>query len=80
MTDEVSTMDDEFIIKRKGRSLAALVPVERLEQMRRFARRRALEFMQQQRPGPLNGRRVDELAAEAKRWARSRASKTRRRT
>ena len=61
MTDRVSTMDvrqrigdmlnrvalrhDEFIIERKGKPLAALVPVERLEQMRRFARRHALEFM-----------------------------------
>ncbi len=51
MTDKVSTMDvrarigdmlnrvalrhDEFIIERKGKALAALVPVERLEQMRR---------------------------------------------
>ena len=57
MTDKVSTMDvrqrigdmlnrvalrrDEFIIERKGKPLAALVPVERLEQMRRFARRHA---------------------------------------
>src|SRR5258708_39354495 len=61
MTDKVSTMDvrarigdmlnrvalrhDEFIIERKGKALAALVPVERLEQMRRFARRHALDFM-----------------------------------
>ena len=64
MADRVSTMDvrqrigdmlnrvalrhDEFIIERKGKPLAALVPVERLEQMRRFARRHALEFMDQQ--------------------------------
>jgi hypothetical protein len=36
------------MIERNGRPLAALVPVERLEQMRRFARRHALEFMHQQ--------------------------------
>ena len=55
MTEKVSTMDvrarigdmlnrvalrhDEFVIERKGKPLAALVPVERLEQMRRGAYR-----------------------------------------
>ena len=95
MTDRVSTMDvrqrigdmlnrvalrhDEFIIERKGKPLAALVPVERLEQMRRFARRHALEFMDQQQPGALTDTQAAELAADATRWAR-RASKSGRKT
>ena len=95
MTDKVSTMEvrarigdmlnrvalrhDEFIIERKGKPLAALVSVERLEQMRRFARRHALEFMDQQRPGALTDAQASELAADAKRWARS-SSKSRRKT
>ncbi len=95
MTDKVSTMDvrqrigdmlnrvalrhDEFIIERKGKPLAALVPVERLEQMRRFARRHALEFMDQQEPGTLTDSQASKLAADAKRWARS-SSKARRKT
>jgi prevent-host-death family protein len=94
MTDRVSTMDvrarigdmlnrvalrhDEFIIERKGKPLAALVPVERLEQMRRFARRHALDFMEQQQPGAVTDVEASELAAEAKRWARG--SKSRRKT
>jgi prevent-host-death family protein len=94
VTDKVSTMDvrarigdmlnrvalrhDEFIIERKGKPLAALVPVERLEQMRRFARRHALDFMEQQQPGALTDAQASELAADAKRWAR--ASKSRRKT
>jgi prevent-host-death family protein len=94
MTDKVSTMDvrarigdmlnrvalrhDEFIIERKGKPLAALVPVERLEQMRRFARRHALDFMEQQQPSALTDAQASELAAEAKRWAR--ASRSRRKT
>lgn len=94
MADKVSTMDvrarigdmlnrvalrhDEFIIERKGKPLAALVPVERLEQMRRFARRHALEFMEQQQPGELTDARASELAADAKRWARG--PKSRRKT
>src|SRR3981081_2503112 len=95
MPDRVSTMDvrqrsgdmlnrvalrhDEFIIERKGKPLAALVPVERLEQMRRFARRHALEFMDQQPPSSLTDAACAELAAGAKRGARS-SSKSRRKT
>ena len=94
MTDRVSTMDvrqrigdmlnrvslrhDEFIIERKGKPLAALVPVERLEQMRRFARQHALEFMERQQPSALTDSEASELAADAKRWARG--SKSRRKT
>ena len=91
MADTVSTMDvrqrigdmlnrvalrhDEFIIERKGKPLAALVPVERLEQMRRFARRHGREFMEQQKPSALSDKQAMELAAEAKQWARRRASR-----
>jgi hypothetical protein len=86
MTDKVSTMDvrqrigdmlnrvalrnDEFIIERKGKALAALVPVERLEQMRRFARRHALDFLAQQQRGALTDKQASELALDAQRWAR----------
>ena len=86
MTDRVSTIDvrqrlgdmlnrvalrhDEFIIERKGKALAALVPVERLEQMRRFARRHALDFITQQQDGALTDKQASELALEAQRWAR----------
>lgn len=93
MADKVSTMDvrqrigdmlnrvalrhDEFIIERKGKPLAALVPVERLEQMRRFARRHALEFMDQQQPSGLTDAEASAIAADATRWARS-SSRSRR--
>ena len=80
LIDRVALRHDEFIIERKGKPLAALVPVERLEQMRRFARRHALEFMEQQQPSALTDSQAAELAAEAKRWARSHASKSRRKT
>lgn len=95
MTDKVSTMDvrqrigdmlnrvalrhDEFIIERKGKPLAALVPIDRLEQMRRFARRHAREFMEQQQPSPLTDAQASEVAADAKRW-RSGSSTLRRKT
>jgi prevent-host-death family protein len=49
MLNRVALRHDEFIIERKGQPLAALVPVERLEQMRRFARQHAREFLERQR-------------------------------
>ncbi len=89
MTEKVSTMDvrarigdmlnrvslrhDEFIIERKGQALAALVPVERLEQMRRFARHHALEFLERQKEGPgeqLSDEEAMDVALEAQRAAR----------
>src|SRR6266550_4307863 len=93
MTDKVSTLDvrqrigdmlnrvalrhDEFIIERKGKPLAALVPVERLEQMRRFAQRHALAVMEQQKGGVLTEAQAMELGLEAQKWARQRGRKTR---
>ena len=79
LLNRVALRHDEFIIERKGKPLAALVPVERLEQMRRFARRHALEFMERRQPSALTDTQAEELAADATRWARS-ASKRRRKT
>ena len=86
MTEKVSTMDvrqrigdmlnrvalrhDEFIIERKGKALAALVPVERLEQMRRFARRHALDVLEQQKGNALDDDQATAVGVEAQRWAR----------
>jgi len=96
MTDKVSTMEvrqrigdmlnrvalrhDEFIIERKGKAMAALVPVERLAQMRRFARRHALDFMAQQPERPLTDKQAADLALEAQAWARKAPRKSRSRT
>ncbi|HWY71900.1 MAG TPA: type II toxin-antitoxin system prevent-host-death family antitoxin [Terriglobales bacterium] len=96
MTEKVSTIDvrqrigdllnrvalrnDEFIIERKGKPLAALVGVERLEQMRRFAQRNALELLEQQKPSPLTDTQAAKLAAEAKLWSRRRTSRPRRKS
>src|SRR6266849_5600430 len=92
MTDKVSTIDvrqrigdmlnrvalrhDELIIERKGKPLAALVPIERLEQMRRFARRHALDVMEQQKGSALTDDQAMKIALEAQRWARKRRSKS----
>jgi len=100
MTEKVSTMDvrarigdmlnrvalrhDEFVIERKGQPLAALVPIERLEQMRRFARQHALEFVARQKGGSgerLSDQEAMDVAIEAQQAARRRIRKaaTRRR-
>lgn len=91
MTEKVSTMDvrarigdllnrvalrhDEFVIERKGQPLAALVPIERLEQMRRFARQHALQFLARQRGEPeqrLSDQEAMVVAIEAQQAARRR--------
>lgn len=79
MLNRVALTRDEFVIERKGKALAALVPIERLEQMRRFARRQALDFMEKQRTGPLTEREASDLALEAQRFARKQVRKPRRR-
>lgn len=86
MLNRVALRHDEFIIERKGKPLAALVPLERLEQMRAIARRHALDVMARQKSRPkgsaltmarpkdraLNDAQVAALAAEARRHARKR--------
>jgi prevent-host-death family protein len=70
MLNRVALRRDEFIIERKGKPLAALVPVERLEQMRRFARRHALDVMEEQKGGTLSDDLTMQLGLKAQRWAR----------
>jgi len=78
MLNRVALRHDEFVIERKGKPLAALVPVGRLQQMRRFARRHALEFLEGQAGGPLTDEKAMGLALEAQAWARTRAPRHRR--
>ena len=77
MLNRVALRRDEFVIERKGKALAALVPIERLEQMRRFARRQALDFMEVQ-AGQLTEREASDLALQAQRFARKQVRKPRR--
>ena len=79
MLNRIALRNDEFIIERKGRPLAALVPVGRLDQMRRFARRQGLDFLEEQKGGPLTDEKAMSLALEAQRWARKRTRRPRRR-
>jgi prevent-host-death family protein len=73
MLNRVALRHEEFIIERKGKPMAALVPVERLEQMRRFAREHALTFLEKQKKASGNRLSDDEameVALEAQRTAR----------
>ena len=79
LLNRVALRHDEFVIERKGKPLAALVPVERLEQMRRFARRHALDLLEGQKQSAVSEERALALALEAQRSARKRPRKPRRR-
>ena len=76
--NRVALRHDEFVVQRKGKKLAAIVPVERLEQMQQFARHHALELLELRRGAGLSERETAALVAEARNWARRRP-KTRRR-
>lgn len=78
LLNRVALRHDEFVIERKGKPMAALVPVERLEQMRRFARRHALDVLEARKGAPLGDEQAMALALEAQRWARRRARGSRR--
>jgi hypothetical protein len=78
LLNRVALRHDEFVIERKGKALTALVPVQRLEQMRRFARAQALAFMDQQKGSAVTDEQAAAVALEAQRWARRSGRKARR--
>lgn len=79
LLNRVALRHDEFVIGRKGKPLAALVPVERLDQMRRFAKQHGLEILDRQRGATLKEQEAMDLAIEAQSWARKQVRKPRRR-
>jgi prevent-host-death family protein len=67
LLNRVDLRHDQFIIERKGRPLAALVPVEKLDQMDRAARLHILDVLEKQkRASSLSQSEADQLADEAK--------------
>jgi len=67
MLDRVALRQDQFIIERRGRRLAALVPVDKLERLELLARRYVLE---RPRHRALTQKDTDRLADEAKHESR----------
>ena len=63
--NRVALRNDQFIIERKGKPLAAVVPVERLEQMRRAAGMHLLQVLERQQ-GKTSEAEAERVADEAK--------------
>jgi PHD/YefM family antitoxin component YafN of YafNO toxin-antitoxin module len=72
--NRVALRNDQFIIERKGKPLAAMVPVERLGQMQQAARLHILRILERQ-PGALSQADADRIATEAKHRTRRRRRK-----
>ncbi|MCI0628517.1 MAG: type II toxin-antitoxin system Phd/YefM family antitoxin [Acidobacteria bacterium] len=72
--NRVALRNDQFIIERKGKPMAAVVPVERLEQMERAARLQLLQVLERQL-GALSQAEADRIATEAKHRTRKRRRK-----
>ncbi|HBQ20505.1 MAG: hypothetical protein A2Z91_07670 [Deltaproteobacteria bacterium GWA2_38_16] len=64
---------DEFIVERKGRSLAALVPVEKIQQMQIAARLHLLQVLEKSKSSEPSQEKADELANEAKHESRKKS-------
>ena len=69
--NRVALRHDQYIIERKGQALAAVVPVERLEQMQRAAELHLLDVLERQEPA-ISQSEADALANEAKHRSRAR--------
>jgi prevent-host-death family protein len=69
--NRVSLRHDQFIILRKGKALAAMVPVEKLAELERAARQHLLESLRSRKRAPSQAE-ADRLADEAKHRTRGR--------
>jgi len=69
--NRVALRHDQFIIERKGKALAAMVPVEKLHELERAAREHLLETLRP-RKRSLSQSGADRLADEAKHRTRRR--------
>lgn len=70
--DRVALRQDEFVIARRGKPLAAVVPVEVLDAMRQAARLRLAETLDRAGSTDLTEAAADALADEAKHATRPR--------
>ncbi len=81
LLNRVALRHDEFIIERKGKALAALVPIERLEQMRRAARQGLLVLLERQKSTvgqSISDDKAMDIARKAQREARTELRKRKR--
>ena len=74
--NRVAIRHDEFVIERKGKPLAAMVPVEKMDQMRKAARLHLLDILQrQEKSETLTEEEAMSLANQAKAKTRLRKRK-----
>src|SRR2546429_231028 len=66
---------EQFVIHRKGKPLAAMVPVEKLEQLERLSREQLLQVLEHNRGKALSQAHADSLANIAKHQTRARKPK-----
>lgn len=68
LLNRVELRHDQFIIERKGKPLAALVPIQKLEQIEQAARLNLLELLEKQkrRAVQVTQEEADSIANEAK--------------
>ena len=71
LLNRVALRHDEFIIERKGKPLAAMVPVEKLERLEKLARLQLTETLAPRKTAPRQ-EEADALADEAKHRSRKR--------
>ncbi len=69
--NRVALRHDQFIIERKGKPLAAMIPVEKLAELERAAREGLLDTLRARRGSP-SQTEADRLADEAKHRTRRR--------
>ena len=63
--NRVSLRHDHFIIERKGKALAAMVPIEMMDRIQQAAKLQLLEVLHRQK-GALSQSEADALGNEAK--------------
>jgi prevent-host-death family protein len=72
--NRVALRHDQFIIERKGKPLAAMIPVDKLRQIERLARTELLDAISTGRPR-MSQRQAEVLASEAKHRSRKRGAR-----
>jgi prevent-host-death family protein len=70
LLNRVALRGGEFIIERKGKPMAVLVSVERLEQLRSVARQGLRDLLERQQKSSLAEPDASALALKAQTWAR----------
>lgn len=70
--NRVALRQDEFVIERRGKAVAAVVPVEVLDALRQAAKLRFTEILSRAGDPKLSGAEADALADEAKHATRPR--------